>query len=254
MRLCQFKIDEIVFSEIYLLRIIRLFKKKSLPDEKPASGILSAQLRFFGFEPSRDGAVAAMKADVLRAIAPRNGTLVLLPPKEGVEAFLSGEAKDGSFGGVNPIIARTFFATAKRADGTFLVDGISTDGGVLPRNVIVRGGCGLMKLGGLSALEFAAKTSLIPARMLKLEKKGRLSAGADADLTLYDPERMTAVHTFVRGEAVLRDGRVNGRGGTALVTEAGLEAVRRMGLRAEVLPGGIPTIDRTFGSLSKNNQ
>ena len=65
---------------------------------------------------------------------------------------------------------------------------------------------------------------------------------------------MTAVHTFVRGEAVLRDGRVNGRGGTALVTEAGLEAVRRMGLRAEVLPGGIPTIDRTFGSLSKNNQ
>lgn len=115
-------------------------------------------------------------------------------------------------------------------------------------------GRGLMKLGGLSALEFAAKTSLIPARMLKLEKKGRLSAGADADLTLYDPERMTAVHTFVRGEAVLRDGRVNGRGGTALVTEAGLEAVRRMGLRAEVLPGGIPTIDRTFGSLSKNNQ
>lgn len=224
------------------------------PDGKPASGILSAQLRFFGFEPSRDGAVAAMKADVLRAIAPRNGTLVLLPPKEGVEAFLSGEAKDGSFGGVNPIIARTFFATAKRADGTFFVDGISTDGGVLPRNVIVRGGCGLMKLGGLSALEFAAKTSLIPARMLKLEKKGRLSAGADADLTLYDPERMTAVHTFVRGEAVLRDGRVNRRGGTALVTEAGLEAVRRMGLRAEVLPGGIPTIDRTFGSLSKNNQ
>ena len=90
--------------------------------------------------------------------------------------------------------------------------------------------------------------------MLKLDKKGRLSAGADADLTLYDPERMTAVHTFVRGETVLRDGRVIGRGGTVLVTEAGLEAVRRMGLRTEVLPGGIPTIDRTFGSLSKNNQ
>ena len=126
------------------------------------------------------------------------------------------------------------------------MDALSTDGGSLPRNVIVEGGCALMKLGGLTPLEFAAKSSLIPARMLGLHDKGCLRVGSDADITIYDPVRGKAVLSFVAGRPVLQNGAVVAGGGTVLTTKFGEEAVRSRGLNARVLPGGIPALDRTF--------
>ena len=45
-------------------------------------------------------------------------------------------------------------ATEKRPDGSFVVDCISTDGGGIPRNVIIAKGLSLVKLGGLNMAEF----------------------------------------------------------------------------------------------------
>ena len=216
--------------------------------DKPRSSVVCAQLQHMGFEASRNGIVEAMKSGRLRAVAPRNEVLELLDTEEGTQAFLSGEIHDGMFCGVNPIVARTFFATERRTDGTFLVDSISTDGGSLPRNVIVESGCALMKLGGLNPVEFAAKTALIPARMLGLTQKGRLTEGADADLTLYDPISGCAVHSFVRGAPVLSNRSVIGTGGSILTTYSGVEAVRCKGLKPIVVNGGIPTLDRRFNA------
>ena len=212
----------------------------------PKSKVVSAQLKHFGFESSADGITAAIASGRLRAIVPNDGILGLLEPKDGVEAFRAGLVKEGVFTGVNPLVSRAFFACARRDDGTFLVDALSTDGGSLPRNVIVEGGCALMKLGGLTPLEFAAKSSLIPARMLGLHDKGSLRVGSDADITIYDPVCGKAVFSFVGGRPVLQNGAVVASGGTVLTTKFGEEAVRSRGLNARVLPGGIPTLDRTF--------
>ena len=103
-----------------------------------------------------------------------------------------------------------------------------------------------MKLGGLTPLEFAAKSSLIPARMLGLHDKGSLRVDSDADITIYDPVCGKAVFSFVGGRPVLQNGAVVASGGTVLTTKFGEEAVRSRGLNARVLPGGIPTLDRTF--------
>ena len=80
----------------------------------------------------------------------------------------AGTDVDGSFN-VNPPIPRIMLAEVKRDDGSFVVDAISTDGGCIPRNVILSQGLSLVKLDVLTLTEFAQKTSLNPARMLRLK-------------------------------------------------------------------------------------
>lgn len=63
------------------------------------------------------------------------------------------------------------------------------------------------------------------ARVLKLERKGKLEAGADADLLVLDRESLEIVETIARGTRMVRDGR-------AIVTEKFLEGSnRQIGLR-----------------------
>lgn len=83
---------------------------------------------------------------------------------------------------------RFLLATAKRADGSFVVDSFSTDGGCYPRNVIVENGLLLVKFGVLSLMEYAVKASLNGARTLSLANKGHLSVGADADISILGIE------------------------------------------------------------------
>ena len=58
----------------------------------------------------------------------------------GEEALRRWEAADTNVGGsfnINPPLPRIALAQAKRDDGSFVVDAISTDGGCIPRNVIL---------------------------------------------------------------------------------------------------------------------
>ena len=215
----------------------------------PKSRVVQTNLRRSGYEPTRDGLIQATLDGVLSVILPENGMLKLVSGREGADALLDGRAADGSFDRVNPVASRVFLATAKRADGTFLVDGIATDGGAIPRNVIVEGSFPLMDLGGLSLTEFAAKTSLLPARMLGLSKKGRLAPGFDADITLISPVQRRAHSTFVQGRPVLQAGSVIGTGGAVLCAAQGAAAVRARGLTALPVAAGVPTLDRRFGHL-----
>ncbi len=50
----------------------------------------------------------------------------------------------------------------------------------------------------LSLMEALKKMSLMPAQCLNLPNKGRLQVGADADLTVFDPERVIDKATFER--------------------------------------------------------
>lgn len=120
-----------------------------------------------------------------------------------------------------------------------MVDGISTDGGCIPRNVILSQGLSLVKLDVLSLTEFAQKTSLNPARMLRLMNKGHLSVGADADITVYDYATQTPKASFVAGRKVLFDGSVCAKGATVICTDRGRKAVEARGMKAIVVDPGL---------------
>lgn len=213
----------------------------------PESHVICATMKHLGYEPTKAGAEKAFWDGVLGAVKETPDHRVgLVSGPEGYQWALAHPDCGISFDRVNPVLPRVFFATARRKDGTFLVDGISTDGGALPRNVIVTEGLSLVKLGGLSLIDFAAKTSLLPARLLKLSRKGRLSPGADADITVYCLATQQPVMSFIGGEKALFHGRVANRPGRVICTAAGAAGVRAAGLESVVVDGGVPTLDRRF--------
>ena len=131
---------------------------------------------------------------------------------------------------VNPPEPRIRLATAKRPDGGFVVDCISTDGGGIPRNVIVQMGLALVKLQALTLKEFVQKTSYNPARILGLTQKGHFRPGADADISVLSLETQQPVMSLVNGKVIMHKGYVCGSGAQAITTAAGADFVKAKGL------------------------
>ncbi|NLN16844.1 MAG: amidohydrolase family protein [Firmicutes bacterium] len=160
---------------------------------------------------------------------------ILLTGKEGLEYW---EANDGDVTvscPTNPAVSLFLCATQKNAEGQFIVDAISTDGGGIPRNFIVTKGTALVKLYGLTWPEFVMKTSYQPARILGLENKGHLGQGADADITIVDPLAGAPYAAINRGKIIMLNGVILGTGTTVITTERGENAVRQRGLTPYVV-------------------
>ena len=111
-----------------------------------------------------------------------------------------------------------------------MVDCISTDGGGIPRNVIVQMGLALVKLQALTLKEFVQKTSYNPARILGLTQKGHLRSGADADISVLNLETQQPVMSLVNGKVIMHKGYVCGKGAQAITTAAGAAFVKEKGL------------------------
>jgi dihydroorotase len=74
----------------------------------------------------------------------------------------------------------------------------------------------------LTLMDALRKMSLMPAQRLGIQSKGRLQPGADADIAVFDPERVSDRATFddpaqysegipfviVNGKLVVKDGRL----------------------------------------------
>ena len=97
-------------------------------------------LRHFGFSEDRDGVRKALLAGKAFVVYDAGGYSDLCTGEDALKRWeAAGSDVGGSFN-INPPIPRILLAQAKRDDGSFVVDAISTDGGCIPRNVIISQG------------------------------------------------------------------------------------------------------------------
>jgi predicted amidohydrolase len=192
-------------------------------------------LRLRGYPTTRDGMRSAITDGYGSVVRQSPAGLSLVTGEEGVTLFEEMNSVVGMSFPVNRADTAFLLTSAKRADGTFIVDAIASDAGVLPRNVNIEQAMNLVRFGALEPLEMAEKLSYAPAKMIGLERKGRIAPGMDADFSVIDPEPGRASHGIVAGEVIMVDGRAVGSGGKLLVTSAGEAAAESYGLPYEVV-------------------
>lgn len=218
-----------IWSESYLAPINGNSGKCA--DGAPESVATQRNLIRGGYEPTTDGMTRAIRAGWAMVHMLEDGVHVL---KSGDKALAAWQAAGSDIGisfQANPPEPRMHLATAKRADGSFAVDGLATDGGGIPRNDLCSRGLGLVHLDALDMAGFVTKVAVAPARALGLAgRKGHLGVGADGDVTVIDLARLTPVASFAHGKPVMRDGHIVGQGCRMLVPPEGADHVRGMGM------------------------
>lgn len=199
-------------------------------DGVPASKVTIACLKKKGYTADFQGLCQAIMEGNL-GVCHDNGVIgELLYGKAGVKHLQDNPVCSGSFS-VNPAESRFLVASAKRDDGSFVVDCFSTDGGRYPRNVIVEVGLSLVKFGAINIQEYVLKSSINGAKALNLPQKGHLGIGADADITVLDFDRQKAFATIVGGHVVMLDGQLSGKGTTIICDERGVDYLKAKGVQ-----------------------
>lgn len=217
-----------IYSEAYLATINGTSAKCS--DGVPESLGTRTCLKLGGFAPSEKGMEEAIVAGWALVNLEEGGSVVLASGPKAVEYWKRNGTDTSVSFRVNPPEPRLRLATAKRRDGEFVVDSISTDGGGIPRNLIIAMGLPLVRLEALTLEEFVVKTSRNPARTLGLADKGHLSEGADADITVVDLETSSPYMSLSNGHVIMFRGHVCGKGTRMITTPAGEAHVREKGL------------------------
>jgi predicted amidohydrolase len=154
---------------------------------------------------------------------------------EALKLYESSKTRIGMSFPVNLPASAFSLTTAKNSDGEFVVDAVSTDGGLHPRNVAIQSTMSLVKFGAMSPLEMSKKLSWTPSRMLGLKNKGHFTEGADADITLIDPVSGEPTMSFVAGNAVMAKGKILGTGGNLLITPAAERKVEKSGIPFQLI-------------------
>lgn len=204
-------------------------------DGVPLSQVTVMCLEARGYATTEQGLENALR-DGWAQLNEETGGIVVLGSGQAAVDYWRDKKTDVTVSfAVNPEIPRLRIATARRDDNAYVVDCISTDGGGIPRNVTVEKGLALVRLEAMTMDDFALKASCNPARILGLQNKGHLGAGADADMTVVDLESLRPVMSFAGGKCVMHKGRVFGTGTTMVTTPAGRQAVESRGLGALVV-------------------
>lgn len=201
----------------------------------PQSNVTKKCLEVGGFPATEKGLEEAIMAGWAQINLESGGRVILAIGEEAVKFWRSRDTDCTVSFAVNYAEPRIRLATAKRDDGKFVVDCISTDGGGIPRNVTVEMGLALVKLQALTMKEFVLKASYNPAQILGLKNKGHFTLGADADITVLDFERQKPFMSLANGKVVMYNGYVCGSGTHIITTAAGVDYVKERGLETIVV-------------------
>ena len=192
-------------------------------------------LRLRGYATTIDGLRQSIRDGYGSVVAQKGGQVYYARGDEALNLFDKGRSNVGMSFPVNLPSSAFRMATAKNDDGEFTIDAVSTDGGSHPRNVAVQSTMALVQFGALTRLEMAEKLSLNPAEMMGLTAKGHLTPGADADITVLDPNRNQPDMSLVAGRLIMHKGRIVGSGGTLLVNPIGEHTAKSSGLPYQVV-------------------
>jgi hypothetical protein len=202
---------------------------------QPESLITRKGLSVGGFSETEKGMEAAILHGWALINIEAGGTTMLATGKDAYTYWRAKETNTTVSFPVYPREPRIRLTTALNDSGNFVVDCISTDGGGIPRNVIVEMGIPLVKLQALTLSEFVIKTSLNPARILGLHNKGHLSVGADADITIVDVASERATLAIASGKIIMHQGYVCGQGCKIITTQEGKAYVKEQGIEPIVV-------------------
>ncbi|WP_366656099.1 amidohydrolase family protein [Fodinicurvata sp. EGI_FJ10296] len=225
-----------IWSESYLSPINATSAKCS--NGAPESLTTRTWLEKGGYAPDEAGLETALRNGWAQLNLETDDAVVLATGDDAVAAWRAADTKLGVSFAVNPSEPRLRLATARDPDRGFVVDALATDGGGIPRNVIIDMGLSLVRLEAISIDDFVIKSSATPARILGLPDKGHLGAGADADITIIDFDRQRPVSSFVGGEPVLLDGKIVGKGTRLITTPRGRKVVSERGIEGPIVPLG----------------
>ena len=192
-------------------------------------------LRLRGYEPTYEGMRQAISDGYASVVGQKDGQIYYARHQEALKLFEDARSNVGMSFPVNLPSTAFSLTTARDESGRFIVDAVSTDGGSFPRNVAIESTMALVRFGAMTPLQMAEKLSWMPARMMGLNDKGHFTPGADADITVLDPERGKAVMSFVAGSMIMCHGEAVGSGGTIIVTSEGEAAARNSGLPYRVV-------------------
>jgi hypothetical protein len=222
-----------ICSESYLAAVNGTSAKCS--SGRPESEVTVTCLKTGGFDASETGLEDAILAGWAQINMETGGRVILATGPTARDWWRSRDTDTTVSFQVNPAEPRIRLAAAKRPNGKFVVDCISTDGGGIPRNVTVKMGMALVDLQVLDIEDFVIKTSRNPARILGLSQKGHLGTGADADITVVRKTDHCPLMTMANGTICMWRGHVCGSGCHIVTTPKGEGAVRAKGLKPIVV-------------------
>ena len=200
----------------------------------PISYVLRNSLKANGYQVSKEGLEEALRVKYAGVYALRGSRVKYIYGEEAINYWKEREYKVGVCFPINRRRSAEVCVT-ERDNGNFVVDAISSDGGAIPRNCILSHGLPLVRFCALTISELVQKISLTPSRMLGLKNKGHLSIGADADITIFDPDDAKVEIVLIKGKVSMVSGIIFTNPGTLIVTQRGANKLKKQVIPLEVI-------------------
>lgn len=201
----------------------------------PMSYVLRNSLKANGYQVSKEGLEEALRVKYAGVYALRGSKVKYIYGDEAINYWKEQEYKVGICFPINRRRSAQVCATERDKKGSFVVDAISSDGGVIPRNCILSHGLPLVRFCALTLSELVQKISLTPSRMLGLKNKGHLSIGADADITIFNPDDAKVEIVLIKGKVCMVSGIIFNNPGTLIVTQRGVSRFKKQEIPLEVI-------------------
>lgn len=201
----------------------------------PRSYVLRSALRKKGYQVSKEGLEEALRVKYAGVAALIGGNMKYIYGDEAIGYWKSHEYNVGICFPINRRRSAEVCVTERDKKGNFVIDAISSDAGAIPRNCILSHGLPLVKFRALTLGELVQKISLTPSKMLGLKNKGHLSIGADADITVFDPDNAEVKIVLIKGQICMLSGIVFNHPGKLIVTERGANRLKKQEIPLEII-------------------
>jgi len=201
----------------------------------PRSYVLRNALRAKGYQVSKEGLEEALRVKYAGVYALVGSRMEYIYGDEAIDYWKKNEYNVGICFPINRRRSAEVCVTERDKKGDFVVDAISSDAGAIPRNCILSHGIPLVRFCALTLSELVKKASLTPSRMLGLKNKGHFSIGADADITIFDPDNTEVEIVLIKGRVCMVSGIIFNHPGRLIVTERGANRLKKQEIPLEII-------------------